>query len=74
MRFDFSGRQASLQRRSRRKRVAHATLAAVVAGAVSLMFSFALELQDASWSEAWTGAGSAYTLFGAQDSGGPRQG
>lgn len=74
MRFDISGHQARSQRRSERKRLAHATLAAALAGALSLMFSFALGVQDASWSEAWRGAGSAYTLFGAQDSGSLRQG
>ena len=73
MRFDISGHQARLQRRSERKRLAHATLAAVLAGAVSLMFSFALGVQNASWEEAWAGVGGAYTLFGS-DSGRPREG
>lgn len=71
MQVDFSGQQAS-SRHSRRKRVAHATLAAMLAGAVSLIFSFAMGLQDAGWTEAWTGVGHAYTLFGSSESGRPR--
>ena len=74
MQVDFSGQQARSQRHSRRKRVAHATLAALLAGAVSLMFSFAMGLQDAGWTEAWTGVGHAYTLFSSQQSGSPRHG
>ena len=74
MQVDFSGQLASSQRHSRRKRVAHATLAALLAGAVSLMFSFAMGLQDAGWTEAWTGVGHAYTLFSSQQSGSPRHG
>lgn len=72
MQVDFSGQQASSQRHSRRKRVAHATLAAMLAGAVSLIFSFAMGLQDAGWTEAWTGVGHAYTLFGSPESSRPR--
>jgi len=74
MQVDFSGQQASSQRHNRRKRVAYATLAALLAGAVSLMFSFAMGLQDAGWTEAWTGVGHAYTLFSSQQSGSPRHG
>ena len=54
MQIDFSGQQASSPRHSRRKRAAHATLAAMLAGAVSLIFSFAMGLQDAGWTEAWS--------------------
>jgi len=72
MQVDFSRQPAS--RQSRRKRIADGTLAALLAGAVSLMFSFALGLQDASWTDAWTGVGQAYILFGSHESGRPRQG
>jgi hypothetical protein len=72
MQVDFSGQQASAQQHSRRKRVAHAALAAMLAGAVSLIFSFAMGLQDAGWNAAWTGVGHAYTLFGSPESGGQR--
>lgn len=64
MQVDFSGLPASSQRQSRLKCVAYATLASLLAGAVSLMFSFAMGLQDAGWAEVWTGVGRAYTLFG----------
>ena len=74
MQVDFSGQRASSQRQSRRKRVAYATLASLLAGAVSLVFSFAMGLQDAGWVEAWTGVGHAYTLFSWQESGIPRHG
>ncbi len=74
MQVDFSGQRASSQRQSRRKRVAHATVASLLAGAVSLMFSFAMGLQDARWAEVWTGVGHAFTLFSLQESRIPHHG
>ena len=74
MQVDFSGQRASSQRQSWRKRVAYATLASLLAGAVSLLFSFAMGLQDAGWAEAWTGVGHAYTLFSSQQARSPHRG
>ncbi len=74
MQVDCSGQRAIPQRQSRRKRVAYATFASLLAGAVSLMFSLAIGLQDARWAEVWTGVGHAYTLFSAEGGGGPRFG
>ena len=74
MQVDFSRQRASSERQGRRKRAAYGTLAALLAAAVSLMFSIALELQDAGWTDAWTGVGHAYLLFGSQQSDSPRQG
>lgn len=74
MQVDFSRQRATLQRQGRRKRVAYGTLAALLAVAASLTFSIALDLQDAGWTDAWTGVGHAYMLFGSQEGGSPRQG
>ena len=74
MQVDLSGQRAGSERQSRRKRVAYAAVASLLAGAVSLMFSFAMGLQDARWAEAWTGVGHAYTLFSSQESGSHRRG
>ena len=74
MQVDFSVQRASSKRQSRRKRVAYAAVASLLAGAVSLMFSFAMGLQDARWAEAWTGVGHAYTLFSSQQARSPHRG
>ena len=68
MQVDFSGQQA--------RRAAAQPSANVLrmppwprcsAGAAGLIFSFAMGLQDAGWSEAWTGVGHAYTLFSSPE-------
>lgn len=74
MQVDCSLPPASSKGQNGWKRVSRAAVASLLAGAVSLMFSFAIGLQDARWAEAWTGVGHAYTLFSSQESRSPDHG
>jgi len=64
----FPMQQQSSKRRQKRqdrlKRIVSAAVGLLAAGGVSLAFAFAMELPDAQWTEAWTGLGHAYSLFG----------